>query len=250
MALDFTGDATDRVEIAAADSIDDLTAFSHWQWINLDASADNRRAWSKNGDAGSQLVLNASEAIGVEIQRATTDAVIVTPTGQFSTGEWTCICFTYDETDGPRVFTGNLTTALTEVSYTTRTVGAGSTNADNAGPLNIGNRASGDAKSPDGRIAIHRLFNTRKTLAQLQAQQFRPYPTSDLVLYQILGFNGVGTQPDYSGNGNSGTVTGATQADHVPLGPPFGFDAPVVFAAAAAAAGAISDFRFRQRYLG
>lgn len=32
------------------------------------------------------------------------------------------------------------------------------------------------------------------------------------------------TQPDLSGNGNFGTVTGAVNGDHVLLGPPFGYD--------------------------
>jgi hypothetical protein len=37
------------------------------------------------------------------------------------------------------------------------------------------------------------------------------------------GSNGTGTQPDYTGNANNCTVTGATQSDNVPIGPVFGY---------------------------
>ena len=56
-----------------------------------------------------------------------------------------------------------------------------------------------------------------------------------------------GTQPDWSGNGNSGAVTGATVADHVPLGPPFGFD-PEWQGITTVAAGGVTMPRFYHHY--
>jgi hypothetical protein len=53
-----------------------------------------------------------------------------------------------------------------------------------------------------------------------------PRPIAGCVGFWHLGANGVGTQPDWSGNANAGTVTGATVSDHVPLGPWFGYDLP------------------------
>ena len=44
-------------------------------------------------------------------------------------------------------------------------------------------------------------------------------------MFTHYGFNKVAAQPDWSGAGNNGTVGGSpTVVDHVPLGPPFGWD--------------------------
>ena len=40
----------------------------------------------------------------------------------------------------------------------------------------------------------------------------------------MLGYNGTGTQPDWSGNANSCTVSGATLSNHAPIGAPFAFN--------------------------
>lgn len=37
-------------------------------------------------------------------------------------------------------------------------------------------------------------------------------------------FGNASPEPDFSGNGNNGTLTGTTQVDHPPVAPPFGFD--------------------------
>ena len=58
-------------------------------------------------------------------------------------------------------------------------------------------------------------------LAQMQALQFNLHPTTNTLLLSHYGYNGTGTQPDWSGNGHNGTVTGATVADHVPMPPAF-----------------------------
>jgi hypothetical protein len=70
--------------------------------------------------------------------------------------------------------------------------------------------------------------------------QFAPLPvwnmTETKALYE-LGYSGSGNQPDYSGTGNTLTVTSATVGTHVPLGSPFGFKEEVPYAVAVAAAG-------------
>ena len=80
------------------------------------------------------------------------------------------------------------------------------------------------------------VHNTDLALAEIQRQQFRPHPLASTLVFCMLGYAGTGTQPDWSGNGNNGTVTGATVADHVPLGA-FGFQGwPGAFTAAAVVA--------------
>jgi len=72
-------------------------------------------------------------------------------------------------------------------------------------------------------------FDRALSLGEIRSLQFHPRVLSGCVLYSHYGFNGTGTQPDWSGKGNSGTVTGATVSNHVPLGSPFGFDDPLPY---------------------
>ena len=52
-------------------------------------------------------------------------------------------------------------------------------------------------------------------MAEIEAQRLYPQRTSGNVMFVLTGENGTSTQWDLSGNGNNGTVTGATPA----LGP-------------------------------
>ena len=94
-----------------------------------------------------------------------------------------------------------------------------------------------------GRMGFFHVISSELTLNQIIAQQYRPHVRSDSQVFMHLGFNGTGTQPDLTGKGNNGTVTGAVVADHVPLGPPFGFDIPWAPVAVAAAAGSFPPRR-------
>ena len=65
--------------------------------------------------------------------------------------------------------------------------------------------------------SVTSLHNRRLSLGELKTQQFAPHPVSETVLFVPLGFNGTGTQADWSGNGNNCKVTGATQSADVPI---------------------------------
>jgi len=69
------------------------------------------------------------------------------------------------------------------------------------------------------------VIRRRLTLGELQQLQFAPLGACNVTNTELLfEYHGTGTQADYSGNGSNGTVTSATVADHVGLGPSFGFD--------------------------
>jgi hypothetical protein len=70
-----------------------------------------------------------------------------------------------------------------------------------------------------GRIGMVHVVNTRLTLGQMKAQQFAPHVIPGSVLYTRLGWNGTGTQADWSGGQNNCTVTGATVGNDVPIMP-------------------------------
>lgn len=225
MSLQTVDASSDRIAVAAASSINDQTAFSTLQWVYLTAFTSGRRMWSK-GEGTKNLAMefnNTPNGLFFDVARATTGALASTNNNQYSNNAWTCICSTYDESDGPRVFIGSLTTALAEASYVTRDVGAGATNTDSANDLLIFNRGNLNG-APAGRVGEFMYWNRRLTLGELRTHQWRPHASSGLVVWHNYN-EGTGTQRDYSGAKNTGTVTGATAlANHVPLPAMFGGD--------------------------
>ncbi len=236
MSLLFGGATSDRVSIAAAASINDLDPFTYLLWLYPTATTNARRIFQKalvgdtpggykfarlNGTGGT------SGNIEFTIKRATTDATRITNDRPLNAGlnAWVFLaCGFASSVPEMHVWTGSLTALATENTYGTTNNGAGAVTGDNASDLVAGNYVTANQAFP-GRIAVFAVFNRLLTLAEIRSWQFRPRKIDGCVLFYELGFNGTATQPDWSGNGNAGTVTGATIAAHVPLGPPFGFDA-------------------------
>lgn len=93
--------------------------------------------------------------------------------------------------------------------------GSGARTSDTANVLTIGND-SGATRTFDGDLAHVQIFN--RALNSGEVNQIMRFPgsiTRGLVLYQRLeGFNS--TEPDYSGRGNNGIVTGALKGAFAP----------------------------------
>lgn len=228
MALQFAGGAaTDRVNFGSDASLDNLSEITVKVWIKWDAFSANDRLWNKGVDnAGVVALLNfqlGSDEIRFKRDRATSNTIAVQTSVNYAVDTWYCIFCTGHPTNLPRVYFGTLSTILGESSYSTQTAGSGAISDESASSFLVGNRDELDA-CMDGTIAFVQIWNTQLSLAECQRHQFHPTVDANTVLHTHLGYNGTGTQADWSGNGNAGTVTGATQTDHVPLGPFFGAD--------------------------
>lgn len=116
-----------------------------------------------------------------------------------------------------KLFIGDLSNNAAEPSsYTSQVAGSGGGTSSNVS-YTIGNFS--DSRPFVGRIAMVAVYSGAKTEQEIVAQQWAAYPLHSGCLYFCqFGWNGTGTQPDWSGNQDNGTVTGATVADHVPLG--------------------------------
>lgn len=132
---------------------------------------------------------------------------------------WQFIASTHDGSatgDIIRLYYGNLTTiaALLTIGYSEDA--SGTLTDDSGADVRLGKGGGGG----DSFTCIHGwvgMWNTRLTLEQIRAQQFTPHVTGGCVLFTHLGFDGTTSQPDWSGNANNGTITGAVVADHVPI---------------------------------
>ncbi len=217
MALLFGGNTSDEVAVAAVSSINDLNTLTTIQWVYLTGSTNGKRLWQK----GPNKALSLSDVppnLFYVVVRAGANMFVEGVADHISLNEWNCIATTYSEGAGGDIYQGTLTTQITKSSYDNRAAGDSGTTADASSELNICNETAGSpTRAMPGRCGTFQLFNKVLSLGEIQAQQFAPHNTAEQVVYHRYGLNAAGTQPDYSGNGNSGAVTGATVADFVPL---------------------------------
>lgn len=226
MALTFGGATTDVVTVAAHASINTLAARTVLAWL-FPTSLASTKGFGGKGSAGGnmQCAVRTTGDVDFAISRSGGLANYRTATGLITANTWYCIGLTYDAgaTPSMHIYTGSLTAVLAEApSYTISTNGSGGTNSDASSGLLWGNIHSLNIALV-GRIAIVAYFNRVLSLGEMIRWQFKPQMMSGCVNLLQVGYNGTGTQPDLSGNANSGTVTGATLTpNHVPLGPMFG----------------------------
>lgn len=231
MGLSTTDASTNRVDMAAAASINNITTGTTLMWMNLGstAPATQRNFWGKssgnNRYVGTINSTSIQGAYGGGTSLCNANA-LTSNMPNFGANKWVCLAHTFDFGGAnPHLYSGDLSNAMQEAtSYVTQVPGSGTHDDSGSGWTWFG--AAGGGNCPGGKFALAMVWSGRQlSLGELIDQQFHPHKTSGLVVYLQFGYNGTSTQPDWSGNGNSGTVTGATLTpDHVPLMPPFGFD--------------------------
>lgn len=122
------------------------------------------------------------------------------------------------------LYCGDLTHAAIEpTSYTLQEVGSGTVNG--TGAPAIGNHPVATTREWRGKIATVVHYPRYLSVPEIHQIQFQRKALGGAKFWFEFGLDGTATQRDLSGNGRTGTVTGATLTDHVPLGPLFGFDA-------------------------
>ena len=225
MALSFTGGDSDRVDVSSYSDVEGMATGTIVFWVYWDdiSPADNRQFFTKQGEYGVAFSpWGAGDKVQGSVVRGTTNLDVAGLNANFShlaSTKWLFLAFTWD-TGGAnadqRLLIGDLDSPAAEPSaYSTQTVGSGAV-ASGANNLIIG-CDGGHTLSFNGDIALCGIFDVHMTNAEIQAQQHSLYPLRECVGWWNLGFNGTGSQTDWAGGGNNGTVTGAVLADHVPL---------------------------------
>lgn len=221
MALQLTGGDSDRISHGSGASIDNFSELSFLLWAYISSIPPNvRRFFFKSPtDFEKELSLGSTGQVSTAMD---TDGTDVQATSENSAGNivtansWWFIALTVSSGLVPRLYLGTLSAPVYEVAYASQTAGTGSPVSDAAGDLVVGN-----VRTLNRSTAMHAAYasywNRALSLGELAQQQYRPTPGNGCRMFSVYGYNGTGTQPDYSGNGNHGTVTGATVADHVPI---------------------------------
>jgi len=216
----------DYINLSYSPSLNITNGITITAWINSSNLSDNRivskddistiRSWSF-GIYQNKLVFELWNEAGVlsTLYYPDLNTTLSTYTNYF-------VAVTYNPTDGPKIFVGSKTATVAEVSYDAGfpVVGSGTTTDESAGSMIQGANIDFDTFL-GGLLAICGYENDDYTLGLLKNTQFRPEKYSTTVGFWNPGFNGTTNVPDWAGNSNTGTITGATVAAHVPLGLPF-----------------------------
>lgn len=224
MSLTFGGATSDRVNCGTGTALANLSTYTWIGWVNLTTITNGRHFFAKTDSStpfgGKSLRMLTSGAIRADVTRSTTGAQYIANTGSLTTGAWTLLACSYDAGAASgevfNIYTGSLTALATEVGYSTTTNGSGSTVNDNLASFKLGNN-DGETAAMQGQMGPVAMFNRVLTIGEVRDWQFNPRMMAGCVGFWDLGDNGTGTQPDLSGTGNNGTVTGATQSANPPL---------------------------------
>jgi hypothetical protein len=228
MSLVFGSANTTRLNCGSGANLDDLTSFTMLAWVNPSTLTTGRVILAKGAVASAKVfrLSGTGGNINLYVNRATTDANYITSDTPLSaTGAWAFIAATYDEGATPsiHIYTGTLAALAAENGYGTSTDGSGTTDVDNTLAFYVGNATTNNVAF-QGSVGPCAYISGVLTLAQIQAWQFRPRVIVNTRGLWFPGQDGVDVQADRSGNGNNGTIVGATQGAFVPLGPLFGSD--------------------------
>ncbi len=230
MALEFLSGALKRVVYTAGASIDSLDDQTWLFWLYpTDFNSSNFRLFYKDGKVQVWVGNSSNESVvAYNRARATSNSSSATVNGTLSLNAWQFIGFT--DTDGGGsaagclIYHGDLSTLVSEASYSYQDNSNGLRTDDSGSDLWVGGRHNAATNSRT-RIAYFWLYNRVLSLGEIKIHQFQPSMIlSGCVRKGAFGFDGTNSVPDLSGNGGNGSVTSATVVDHVPLGPLFGFD--------------------------
>lgn len=237
MALSFAHGATDYVNHGSDATLDNLDPVTIMAWVNVDALHVTERNlfYNKASAADEGLSLYVGHTSGaniIQLLRETSGAWpnASAPIANFSAwgiGKWIFVAAVAEIGVAPRLLVGDLDTAPAEPSaYTAQVAGGGVVTSD-AGQNAIVANGRGIAATWrfGGDVAHVHVAADNLSNAEIIQYWRNLSNRSTTRLNNHYGFNALGTQRDLSGNGNDGTLNNTALADHVPLGPFFGWDA-------------------------
>lgn len=246
MALSFTDASTNRVSHGTALGNWTSASWAFWYYpITMTALRNITHLWTGSFVAPSITVggTGATDELRMVWRRSGggSNMIYETNSADITADKWWFVGATMDQgaAAGAKVvfYVGDLNTLATaRTNGTTTDVSSGYV-SNNGATFYVGDNGS-DSTAHAMRMGTLMFFpSVVLTQAAFQRLQFRMMPPvgSTCKLFTHYGFAGTGTQADWTGNGNNGSVTGAAVADHVPLGPPFGFAIHNPYAVTAAA---------------
>lgn len=242
-AIDFDVASSNNINAGSDSTLDNIDPGTMCIWAYLD-DVDQQSTFMTKGVAGDgdnhELAPKqaGSGRVDMNISRSGSTMQIraaATSFTHYGSSKWVFICGVWDTSlsaTSQFLYIGDMDSGVAEPSsYSTRTAGSGTKGDDSDKNWMIGgNFATGGFA---GAISWVGVWSKQLSVAELNVQRMSPHPTATSALFIWVGYNGLGVQPDWSGNGNAGTVTGGTlTGNSVPLPAiPNWLDTPGLFAA-------------------
>lgn len=196
-------------------------------WYYPTALVSSRPFVNHGGESGRGTEYELTGTAGnilLRANRATANALAVSNNTPLSTiNKWYKIAGTIDEAAGNwcTMWVGDLTTRLTECTYSSRTNGSGTIERPSAGVDFAFGGHIGLSSGCDGRIAWGCACDVILTVGEMENWFQRPRWVRGAQVFTALGYTrAVGeTQPNWANGDDVGTIGGTVlRADHVPLG--------------------------------
>jgi hypothetical protein len=241
MSYDFTTPTTSRINHGSGATLDRLAynggasdqSFAVWAWVKRTANGANQYICSKNGTSNGWLfVVDSSPGEGslrfIQFTGTATNHDYTSVAGVVPAGTWKLVAVavqTVVSGQTVKIFVGDTSTSMAEVSYNTQTNGTGSVNDDSAIDLMVGNRSTATFNLgfkgliarmgviDGGTTAIP--MSTFETIRGYNESQASSCNVTGTVLLADYGTAG-SSQTDLSGNSNTGTVTDAVYSSDSP----------------------------------
>lgn len=227
MARDFDGTSSDRIDISDTADLNAQSNMTVMAWARFNAVASDGVLLSKtvfDGDSEQEGFIfffdnsapGGPDRISFFIKDSGGTDRVDSVAAEVA-DEWHHWAAVLDDADDEmRLYKdGVLVNTTTSV---TRTPGT------NTNVLRLGmDTEAGATRLHDGRLAHCCFNNIDLTVGEIRHAMAHGAVRHNLVFH--LPILGTGSpERDWSGNGNHGTVTGTSQADHAPVGPYFAFD--------------------------
>lgn len=222
-ALVFGANTSDRVDFGSPAACDDLDPFTYLVWVFPTTLTGNRCFVAKSSNVSVGKVFNlggTASRMNLAVSRATTSTSYQSASSTVTTGAWQLLAVSFNSAAGAglvgRMYRGTVGALATEVTYAVQTDGSGAVTTDAAETLFVGNHAA-LILAIQGRIGVAAVFGAELTLAQIQSWQRRPRKTVGANVAKMFTRLGKYGADAIEYTGLTGTVTGATQGDGVPL---------------------------------
>jgi len=230
VALLFGASGSDRVNWGSGatldDAVDDSLTYLAWIYQNAGDLSGGIMTKGTSGGGGTRRSFELRDSVTDDalfgiVDCATTDAQAESAAGTMVTGVWQAVGMTYDHTTQVlSLYYGTLATAIAEVSYASQITGSGDEGDNSALDQFVGCYGGGTTGSVAQVIAFAAKYQRVLSLNEMKHVLYARGVVPGAVLNAELGFPAT-TCLDRSGNGHTGTVTGATTSAHVPLPHPF-----------------------------
>jgi hypothetical protein len=201
------------------------TIFTAIALLTVTASTGNKRISGKGGTNGfwnfSAPDFFGTNTLSVGVDYATTDANARSADNAFALNVPFWAVASFDGTNAPRLFHGNVGQPILEASYVAQNAPAGARAAETVSTLHIGNQPSATTASLNGSMWFYGWWPVAMTLgdAQHAIANLKDYQRAALV-FLYPGENGTSRVVDLSGKGNHGTISGPVQSGQLIGWPP------------------------------